>query len=65
MNIFVNGEAKTTNAKTLSEVLLQLGFEGAVIATAVNETFVPEGERSNFTLEENIRVEIIAPMQGG
>ena len=36
-----------------------------VVATAVNGSFTPAGQRDASVLHEGDRVEVLAPMQGG
>ena len=65
MQIVVNGEPKTTQARTLEELCaaLELGRDG--IATAVNGAFVPAKARAGTTLQANDEIEIVSPRQGG
>lgn len=65
MKIIVNGEAKMTEAQTLQELLLEIGMSRAKVATALNENFVPTGQRAAQVLSEGDRVEIVSPRQGG
>lgn len=65
MKIMINGEAKEVTGPTLADVLTEVGFGDAKVATAVNEMFVAAGARSGHTLEAGDRVEIVAPRQGG
>jgi sulfur carrier protein len=65
MKITVNGTGTEVQAQTLSEVLDELGYGGAKVATAVNETFVPMTARDATTLAPGDRLEIVAPRQGG
>lgn len=65
MRLRVNGVPKEIAAVSLSEALGELGFRDSVVATAVNEDFVPANARAGTRLNEDDRIEIIAPMQGG
>ena len=65
MNIQLNGETHTTNAKNLQELLHEIELDEAVVATALNSEFIAVEERGAATLKEGDRVEILAPMQGG
>ena len=65
MRILVNGELRECAAVTLQEALDVLGYGGTVVATAVNEDFVPVSARADHPLAEGDRIEILAPMQGG
>lgn len=64
MRVFVNGEARTTGARTLADLLDEQGF-GPAVATAVNEAFVARAARVATVLHEGDRVEVLAAMQGG
>ncbi len=65
MRILVNGAWRETVAAELSTVLEELGYGGAVVATAVNGEFVALGVRPRTRLAEGDRVEVLAPLQGG
>ncbi len=65
MKITVNGEIQETGAETLAELCEALGYGEMKIATALNGAFVPATARSEINLDEDDRVEIVAPRQGG
>ncbi len=65
MRILVNGASREIRAADLSGALEELGYGGAVVATAVNGEFVPTAERLTARLTEGDRLEVLAPMQGG
>jgi sulfur carrier protein len=66
MKIIVNGDVhEVSAAASLASALDQIGFSGAVVATALNGEFVASGARHAITLSEGDRVEVLAPMQGG
>ena len=65
MNILLNGDQKKIDKATLSAALAQLGYADTVVATAVNGTFVPAGERDSHVLRTGDQIEVLAPMQGG
>lgn len=65
MIITVNGEPREIEAHCIARALDELGYRGAVVATALNGEFVPIGRRSAAALHEGDRLEILAPMQGG
>ena len=65
MNISVNGEAQRVAAPTLEALLAELGYEGAIVATALNRDFVPREARAHTPIAEGDAIEIIAPMKGG
>lgn len=63
--IIVNGETQATEAETLGELCVSLGFGEMKIATALNGEFVPAARREKTRLSRNDRIEIVAPRQGG
>lgn len=65
MKIQVNGEDHQLEGRKLADILTELGYGDATVATAVNGEFVAATERQNCMLNENDRLEIVAPMQGG
>ncbi|MEQ6250670.1 sulfur carrier protein ThiS [Sulfitobacter sp. HNIBRBA3233] len=65
MKITVNGTPTEVRAETLAGALDELGYGGAKIASAVNESFVPATARENTALSPGDRIEIVAPRQGG
>jgi len=65
MRILVNGASREVRAADLSGALEELGYGGAVVATAVNGEFVPATDRPAARLTEGDRLEVLAPMQGG
>lgn len=61
----VNGEARDVAARTLAELLDEMGYGGQKVATARNGDFVPERARAEPTLDAAADIEIVAPRQGG
>lgn len=65
MKIRLNGTEKETGAETLADLLNEMGYTDARVATAVNEDFVPAQSRAEHRLADGDRIEIVAPRQGG
>ncbi len=66
MIIEINGERKELEGpRSLEEAIRVLGYEGARIAVARNDEFVPRGFYATLQLRDGDRLEIVAPMQGG
>ena len=65
MKLIVNGEPQTITVTTLSELLVTLDYEGDWLATAVNGELVHREDRADHALNDNDRIEILTPMQGG
>lgn len=65
MRIQLNGTEFETEGATLSDVLIEAGFAEAVVATAVNGNFVPQGARISQPIKPGDLIEVLAPMQGG
>lgn len=65
MRISVNGKAREVDAATLAALLLELDYGDAIVATALNQTFVRAIDRAGTPLIEGDAVEIVSPRQGG
>lgn len=65
MKLIVNSQPAEIAANTLDKALIELGYKDDRIATAINGDFIPEGNRTETTLNPGDRIEILAPMQGG
>lgn len=65
LSLLVNGEAVTLRGATLADLLAELGYGSAKVATARNGEFVPERARAATPLAAGDRIEIVAPRQGG
>jgi len=65
MRILLNGESVEILKTDLDEALLELGYNSAVVATALNGEFVPVTLRAGTNLEPGDSIEVLAPMQGG
>ena len=65
MELSINGQRVTTSARTLADLLRELGFEPGDVATAVNREIVRRGERAQRRLAPDDTIEILSPMQGG
>ena len=61
----VNGDAMESSAANLSDLLAELGYGDAKVATAVNGDFIAADGRADCSLQSNDRIEIVAPRQGG
>ena len=64
LNVLVNGEAVRSHAANLAELIAELGYGDAKVATALNGEFVPRGARRH-SASAGDRIEIVAPRQGG
>ena len=65
MILIVNGEHHDLVAPTLSTLLTLMEYEGDWLATAVNGEIVHREDRADHALNDNDRIEILSPMQGG
>lgn len=65
MKITVNGNPHDISAQNLADLLIELGYSGTVVATAINQSFVPVSRRAQQNLAAGDQIEILAPMQGG
>lgn len=66
MNIVLNGNKHTLDGEHNIQGLLERhGYNGKLIAVAVNNEFLPKTDYSKRIIRDNDRIEIVAPMQGG
>ena len=65
MKIIVNGASVAVQAVSLDQLLVELGYGDARVATAVNGAFVARDSRADCTLSEGDRLEVVTPRQGG
>ena len=65
MRIRLNGDYVEVTSTTLDKVLVETGYEDAVVATALNGEFVPADNRRDVTVSPGDNIEVLAPMQGG
>ena len=65
VELVVNGDHVNASAATLADLLDELGYGDAKVATAVNGAFVATSDRAQLALSPEDRVEIVAPRQGG
>ena len=65
MRLMLNGDDCEIAASTLDQLMIEQGYKGAKIATAVNGEFVHQQSRAEFRLSEGDRVEVVAPIAGG
>jgi len=65
LKIIVNGETRTTEARTLEDLCRELGFGDLKVATARNGEFVPAKLRAGTALAGGDSIEIVSPRQGG
>lgn len=65
MHIILNGESKDIHAKSIKELLEEIGIEDKVMAAAVNMNVVKKDKWETFLLSENDRVEFLQFVGGG
>jgi sulfur carrier protein len=65
MTIVLNGEERTIDSATISELVIELGYENKIIAVASNEVFVARRDYKDTEIQDGDDIEIVAPMQGG
>jgi len=66
MQIILNGETHNIDAEqTISALLQEQGYDGKLVAVAVNNTFAPKSSYTTHTIHDGDKLEIVAPMQGG
>ncbi len=66
MILQVNGKQLEAEYQLTLETLLgQLNYEVDFFAVALNQKFIPRNQYPKVELQENDRVDILTPMQGG
>ena len=65
MRIEVNGETMEIGASDVAGLIAELGYAEMICAVAVNGGFVARADHPITGLNENDRIEIVAPMKGG
>lgn len=67
MQIYLNGDKMDLTSQNISaeELVKQLGYDSPFIAVAINESFVPKLNLSNYIIKDSDRLEILSPMAGG
>ena len=66
MDIYLNGEIRrTAGARTVAELLAELGVEACNVAVVVNDAVVPRGDQERAAIAENDRVELLVFAGGG
>lgn len=66
MKITLNGELQTLEKQyTIEELLHQQGYNGKLVAVALNDEFAPKKNYATTTINDGDKIEIVAPMQGG
>ncbi len=65
MKLIVNGVEQQVTAKTMAELVTEMGYEDVPVATARNQTVVAKRNRETTDIQEGDRIEILIPMQGG
>ena len=66
MQILLNGKPLELEDKiNVKDLLEQKGYEGKIVAVACNGEFIPRGSYTETMIQNNDKIEIVAPMQGG
>ena len=63
--IVLNGTETEIRAERLDGALDELGYASAIVATALNGTFIPRASRAETVLSDGDQLEVVAPLQGG
>ncbi len=65
MRLIINAKEKIVEAKTVQELLDELGIGEKVMATAVNMSIVKKENWSSFKLREDDKIEFLEFVGGG
>ena len=65
ITIQINGEKSQTNARTIAELLREVGATSQGIAVAMNGNVIRRDEHETTPVLEGAEIEIIRAVQGG
>ena len=65
MKLEINGEWQEVQASTLQDLLDMMDYGDTPVATARNGAFVRKQDRTSTPLQDDDRIEILVPRQGG
>lgn len=65
MKLYLNGDPIHTQSTTLDALLKEHSIDITCVASAINGDFIPRSRYLETVLEENMKIEVVAPMQGG
>ncbi|MEM1414798.1 MAG: sulfur carrier protein ThiS [Myxococcota bacterium] len=65
MNVVVNGEAREIRARTVGELLVELGLGDRLVAVERNKQIVPRAEHAETELAEGDALEVVHFVGGG
>lgn len=65
MQIILNGESCQVTNTRLDLILLERNYLSPTIATALNDVIIHKQDRVSTQLNENDRLEVVAPIGGG
>ena len=65
MQIILNGESRNSTAKTILELISELGYTDKRIAIELNGEIVPKSQHAITPLNEGDQLEIVVAVGGG
>lgn len=65
MDIEYNGKTVHTEAADLAQFLAEQQVDASRVATAIDGDFVPRTQYADTPLAAGMKLEVLAPMQGG
>lgn len=65
MQIILNGETRDCNAKTVLELISELGYADKRIAIELNGEIVPKSQHADTPLNNADQLEIVVAVGGG
>lgn len=65
MQIILNGESRNCTAKTILELISELGYTDKRIAIELNGEIVPKSQHAITPLNEGDQLEIVVAVGGG
>lgn len=65
MNIYLNGELKSTQCQNVLELIQELSLDGKRFAVEINEMIISKNKLLQTPLADSDRIEIIHAVGGG
>lgn len=65
MTIHINGEPRPFVARTVAELLQEMGLAGQRVAVEINGDVVPRSHHATHAIQERDRIEVVRAIGGG
>jgi len=65
MKLTLNGETKNTEARTIRDLLVELGLGDQAVAVEVNQQVIPKARHDQTSLSDGDAIELVTLVGGG